>query len=217
MGRNYLPRGNTTHGGRHMNSLARRNHRLVAGLSVVVVVMVGLSYAAVPLYDLFCRVTGYGGTTQIAVERSATTSERPIKVRFDAMVTNIDWAFQPTQRQIKLKVGENALAFYRATNRSSERLTGTATFNVTPLKAGAYFNKVECFCFTEQTLAPGETIEMPVAFFVDREIDEDPNLKDVKTITLSYTFYPATPTGRQADEQQVSANTGPKGQLRSVQ
>ncbi|PPR64389.1 MAG: Cytochrome c oxidase assembly protein CtaG [Alphaproteobacteria bacterium MarineAlpha4_Bin2] len=200
-----------------MNSLARRNHRLVAGLSVVVVVMVGLSYAAVPLYDLFCRVTGYGGTTQIAVERSATTSERPIKVRFDAMVTNIDWAFQPTQRQIKLKVGENALAFYRATNRSSERLTGTATFNVTPLKAGAYFNKVECFCFTEQTLAPGETIEMPVAFFVDREIDEDPNLKDVKTITLSYTFYPATPTGRQADEQQVSANTGPKGQLRSVQ
>ena len=109
--------------------------------------MVGMSYAAVPLYDLFCRVTGFGGTTQIASKRSNTVSDRPIKVRFDAMANNIDWAFQPIQRQIELKVGENALAFYRATNRASESLTGTATFNVTPLKVGAYFSKVECFCF----------------------------------------------------------------------
>ncbi|MEE2689282.1 MAG: cytochrome c oxidase assembly protein [Pseudomonadota bacterium] len=200
-----------------MTSLAQRNRRLVFGLGAVAIGMVGLSYAAVPLYDLFCRVTGYGGTTQVAIEHSAVVSERPIKVRFDAMVTNINWAFQPAQREIELKVGENALAFYQATNRSSQTLTGTATFNVTPLKAGAYFSKVECFCFTEQTLAPGETIEMPVSFFVDPEIDKDPNLKDVKTITLSYTFYPTEPTDRQDDERQVSANIGPGDRLRLIQ
>ncbi len=192
-----------------MSTLAQKNRRLVIGLGVVVVGMVGMSYAAVPLYDLFCRVTGYGGTTQVAAERSSTVSERPIKVRFDAMTTNINWAFQPIQRQIEIKVGENALAFYRATNRASKALTGTASFNVTPLKVGAYFSKIECFCFTEQTLGPAETIEMPVAFFVDPAIDEDPNLKDVKTITLSYTFYPTEPTNPKSEERQVSANTGP--------
>lgn len=203
-----------------MSTLAQKNRRLVTGLGFVVVGMVGMSYAAVPLYDLFCRVTGFGGTTQIASERSNTVSDRPIKVRFDAMTTNIDWAFQPIQRQIELKVGENALAFYRATNRTSESLTGTATFNVTPLKVGAYFSKVECFCFTEQTLGPGETIEMPVAFYVDPAIDEDPNLKDVKTITLSYTFYPTEPTeptNIQSEERQVSANTGPRDPSRLTQ
>ncbi len=200
-----------------MSTLAQKNRRLVTGLGFVVVGMVGMSYAAVPLYDLFCRVTGFGGTTQIASERSNTVSDRPIKVRFDAMTTNIDWAFQPIQRQIELKVGENALAFYRATNRTSASLTGTATFNVTPLKAGAYFSKVECFCFTEQTLGPGETIEMPVAFYVDPAIDEDPNLKDVKTITLSYTFYPTEPTNPQSEERQVSANTGPRDPSRLTQ
>ena len=162
-------------------------------------------------------MTGFGGTTQVAAERSNTVSDRPIKVRFDAMTTNIDWAFQPIQRQIELKVGENALAFYRATNRASQPLTGTATFNVTPLKVGSYFSKVECFCFTEQTLGPGETIDMPVAFYVDPAIDEDPNLKDVKTITLSYTFYPTEPTNSQSEERQVSANTGPGDRSRSIQ
>lgn len=200
-----------------MSTLAQKNRRLVTGLGAVVVGMIGLSYAAVPLYDLFCRVTGFGGTTQIAAERSSTVSDRPIKVRFDAMTTNIDWAFQPVQRQIELQVGENALAFYRATNRASQPLTGTATFNVTPLKVGAYFSKVECFCFTEQTLGPGETIDMPVAFYVDPAIDEDPNLKDVKTITLSYTFYPTQPTTPRSEERQVSANTGPGDRSRSVQ
>ena len=200
-----------------MSTLAQKNRRLVTGLGFVVVGMVGMSYAAVPLYDLFCRVTGFGGTTQIASERSNTVSDRPIKVRFDAMTTNIDWAFQPIQRQIDLKVGENALAFYRATNRTTASLTGTATFNVTPLKVGAYFSKVECFCFTEQTLGPGETIEMPVAFYVDPAIDDDPNLKDVKTITLSYTFYPTEPTNPQSEERQVSANTGPRDPSRLTQ
>ena len=173
-----------------MSTLGRKNRRLVVVLTTVAMGMVGMSYAAVPLYDLFCRVTGYGGTTQIAAEKSSSVTQRPIKVRFDAMVTNIDWAFQPVQRQIELQVGENAVAFYRATNQSKRTLTGTATFNVTPFKVGAYFSKVECFCFTEQTLSPGQTVDMPVAFYVDPDISNDPNLNDVKTITLSYTFYP---------------------------
>jgi cytochrome c oxidase assembly protein subunit 11 len=138
-------------------------------------------------------------------------------VRFDAMVTNIDWAFQPIQRQIKLQVGENAIAFYRATNRSKKSLTGTATFNVTPLKVGAYFSKIACFCFTEQTLEPGQTVEMPVAFFVDPEISNDPNLNDVKTITLSYTFYPVDKPTRPALERQVSAKAESKDRRRSIQ
>jgi cytochrome c oxidase assembly protein subunit 11 len=200
-----------------MSALKRKNRHLVALLATVAIGMVGMSYAAVPLYDLFCRVTGYGGTTQIAAEKNGTVTQRPIKVRFDAMVTNIDWAFQPLQRQIKLQVGENAIAFYRATNRSTKPLTGTATFNVTPLKVGAYFSKIACFCFTEQTLEPGQTVEMPVAFFVDPEISSDPNLNDVKTITLSYTFYPVDKPTRPALERQVSAKAESKDRRRSIQ
>jgi cytochrome c oxidase assembly protein subunit 11 len=200
-----------------MSALKRKNRHLVALLATVAIGMVGMSYAAVPLYDLFCRVTGYGGTTQIAAEKNGTVTQRPIKVRFDAMVTNIDWAFQPLQRQIKLQVGENAIAFYRATNRSKKSLTGTATFNVTPLKVGAYFSKIACFCFTEQTLEPGQTVEMPVAFFVDPEISNDPNLNDVKTITLSYTFYPVDKPTRPALERQVSAKAESKDRRRSIQ
>jgi len=186
-------------------------------LGTVAVGMVGLSYAAVPLYDLFCRVTGFAGTTQVAEEKSTAISQRAIKIRFDAMAADIEWAFQPVQRQIRLQIGENVVAFYRATNQSDRPLTGTATFNVTPLKAGAYFNKVECFCFTEQTLAPGESVDMPVAFFVDPEIEADPNLNDVKTITLSYTFYPVAKPTRTAGERQVSAKTGPDVRQRSIQ
>ena len=200
-----------------MNALKRKNRHLVAVLATVAMGMVGMSYAAVPLYDLFCRVTGYGGTTQIAAEKNDTVTQRPIKVRFDAMVTNIDWAFQPVQRQIELQVGENAVAFYRATNRSKQPLTGTATFNVTPLKVGAYFSKIACFCFTDQTLEPGQTVEMPVAFYVDPEISSDPNLDDVKTITLSYTFYPVNEPTRPALERQVSANAKSKDRRRSIQ
>ncbi len=200
-----------------MSALGRKNRRLMVVLGTVAVGMVGLSYAAVPLYDLFCRVTGFAGTTQVAEERSTAISQRAIKIRFDAMAADIEWAFQPVQRQIRLQIGENAVAFYRATNQSDRPLTGTATFNVTPLKAGAYFNKVECFCFTEQTLAPGESVDMPVAFFVDPEIETDPNLNDVKTITLSYTFYPVAKPTRTAGERQVSAKTGPDVRQRSIQ
>ncbi len=200
-----------------MSALGRKNRRLMVVLGTVAVGMVGLSYAAVPLYDLFCRVTGFAGTTQVAEEKSTAISQRAIKIRFDAMAADIEWAFQPVQRQIRLQIGENAVAFYRATNQSDRPLTGTATFNVTPLKAGAYFNKVECFCFTEQTLAPGESVDMPVAFFVDPEIEADPNLNDVKTITLSYTFYPVAKPTRTAGERQVSAKTGPDVRQRSIQ
>lgn len=200
-----------------MSALGRKNRRLMVVLGTVAVGMVGLSYAAVPLYDLFCRVTGFAGTTQVAEERSTAISQRAIKIRFDAMAADIEWAFQPVQRQIRLQIGENAVAFYRATNQSDRPLTGTATFNVTPLKAGAYFNKVECFCFTEQTLAPGESVDMPVAFFVDPEIETDPNLNDVKTITLSYTFYPVAKPSQMVGERQVSAKTEPDVRRRSIQ
>jgi cytochrome c oxidase assembly protein subunit 11 len=197
--------------------MARKNRRVGGLLCAIVFGMVGMSYAAVPLYDLFCRVTGYAGTTQVAAKKSEKITSRPIKIRFDAMANNIDWAFQPAQRQMELKVGENGLAFYRATNRSDRTLTGTATFNVTPLKVGAYFNKVECFCFTEQTLKPGETIEMPVAFFVDPEIVVDPNLNDVKTITLSYTFFPVEKENENLGEQPTSTNVALVGKTRSIQ
>ena len=191
-----------------MSSLKRKNFCLLAVLGIVVTAMVGMSYASVPLYDLFCRVTGFGGTTQVALMQSNNVTQRPINVRFDAMTTKINWAFQPMQRQIELKVGENAVAFYQATNHSPLPLTGTATFNVTPLKAGAYFNKIDCFCFTEQTLNPGQTIEMPVSFFIDPEIESDPNLNDVRTITLSYTFYPADVGEIKLKEPQVTFNSG---------
>ena len=191
-----------------MSSLERRNFRLLAVLGIVVTAMVGMSYASVPLYDLFCRVTGFGGTTQVALTQSKNVTVRPINVRFDAMTTKINWDFQPMQRQIELKVGENAVAFYQATNHSSLPLTGTATFNVTPLKAGAYFNKIDCFCFTEQTLNPGQTIEMPVSFYIDPEIEGDPNLNDVKTITLSYTFFPADVGKINSKEREVTINSG---------
>jgi len=200
-----------------VSALGRKNRRLMVVLGTVAVGMVSLSYAAVPLYDLFCRVTGFAGTTQVAEEKSTAISQRAIKIRFDAMAADIEWAFQPVQRQIRLQIGENAVAFYRATNQSDRPLTGTATFNVTPLKAGAYFNKVECFCFTEQTLAPGESVDMPVAFFVDPEIEADPNLNDVKTITLSYTFYPVAKPSQMVGERQVSAKTEPDVRRRSIQ
>ena len=177
----------------------RSNTNVALACGMVVAGMVGMSYAAVPLYQLFCQVTGYGGTTQVAEENSSSVIDRKIKVRFDANTAQgIGWSFKPAQREVELNVGENALAFYRAENTSQQRTVGTATFNVTPLAAGAYFNKIECFCFTEQVLEPGQSVDMPVSFFVDPEIDKDPDLASVTTITLSYTFFPSETSG-QAD------------------
>lgn len=177
-----------------------RNRKTLIACVAVVAGMVGLSFASVPLYDWFCRVTGYGGTTQVAARESATVTERVIRVRFDASTNpQLGWRFEPLQREMTLQVGQTALAYYRATNLESTVNTGTSTFNVTPQKAGLYFAKIECFCFTEQQLEPGQSVDMPVTFFVDPEIESDPNLDEVTTITLSYTFFRAVP-----DKQDVA-------------
>ena len=170
----------------------RRNAPVALLLCGLVAGMVGLSFAAVPLYRLFCQVTGFGGTTQVAEVAPASASERLVTIRFNADVNpELPWRFQPEQPEVTVKVGEQGLAFYKARNISERPVTGTATFNVTPLKAGPYFAKVECFCFQEQRLVAGEEMEMGVSFFVDPAILEDRNLDDVKTITLSYTFFRA--------------------------
>lgn len=153
--------------------------------------MVGAAYASVPLYRLFCQVTGYGGTTQRVDQYSDTILDKTIKVRFDANTSNgLPWDFKPVEREVSLRIGETMMVKYEAKNLFDEPTYGRASFNVAPGRAGAYFNKVECFCFTDTTLQPGEDMEMPVVFFVDPEIVNDPDLKDVKTITLSYTFFP---------------------------
>ena len=157
----------------------------------VALAMLGLAYASVPLYALFCQVTGFGGTPQRAAAAPSETASQSISVRFDANIAgSLDWTFQPAQTTVAAKLGEQVLAHYRAANTSNRKLTGTAVFNVTPVNAGIHFNKIECFCFTEQTLEPGETVDMPVVFFVDPAIIKDPDTRSIKEITLSYTFYP---------------------------
>ena len=171
---------------------SRRNAVLGAVLAGIVLSGVALSYAAVPLYRLFCQVTGFGGTTQVASAAPVKALERRVTVRFNADVDPaLPWSFQPVAREVTVRVGEQSLAFYRATNRGAEPVIGTATFNVTPLKAGAYFDKIDCFCFSEQRLGPGESADLPVSFFVDPAIADDRKLDDVSTITLSYTFFRA--------------------------
>ena len=183
-----------------------RNLRTAFVLFGVVGGMVGLSYAAVPLYQLFCQVTGFGGTTQVAdaaqVEVPAELADRTIKVSFDANTArDLGWTFRPEQAKVTVHPGEQALAFYFARNDENRPVTGTASFNVTPHKAGIYFSKIECFCFTEQTLQPGEKMDMPVQFYIDPELFTDPNTKDVRDIVLSYTFHRVA----DATPQQTSA------------
>ncbi len=175
-------------------SLKNRNLRLALMSFTVSAGMVGAAYAAVPLYKVFCQVTGYGGTTQIAEKAPANVLDRKMTVRFNADVGKaLPWRFAPAQDRVDLKVGEQVRAFYRAKNNSNRTITGTATFNVAPAKAGQYFNKVECFCFTEQELKAGAEVDMPVTFFIDPAIADDPNLNEVTTITLSYTFFETEP------------------------
>ncbi|MDP4574752.1 cytochrome c oxidase assembly protein [Qipengyuania sp. G39] len=162
--------------------------------------MLGLGYAAVPLYELFCQVTGFGGTTQRASESEAATAERlgaaaggrTISIRFDGSTArDVPWSFRPEQSTDTVTIGQRDMAIYLATNNSDQPITGTATFNVEPEQAGAYFNKIQCFCFTEQTLQPGEQVRMPVLYFVDPKALDDPNMDGVEQITLSYTFHRA--------------------------
>ena len=173
-----------------------RNRLLAVALLGIVFGMVGMAYAAVPLYALFCRVTGYGGTTRVAQGPSERVLDREVVVRFDANVRGLPWSFRPAAPELRLKVGETGTATYVAENLSDRATTGTATFNVTPDSAGAYFNKIACFCFTEQALRAGERVEMPVQFFVDPAMAEDRDLDPVTTITLSYTFFPAVEAGQ---------------------
>jgi len=172
---------------------ARRSRRLTAlALAGVVAGMTGLAFASVPLYRLFCQVTGYGGTPRVALgeEGAADGGGRWITVELDANVNPaLPWRFKPEQRRVRIPLGESALAVYRAENLSDAPVAGTATFNVTPHKAAPYFVKVQCFCFDEQVLEPHRGIDMPVSFYVDPAIADDPDTRDVSTITLSYTFF----------------------------
>ena len=165
-----------------------------AACAVFVAGMVGMSFAAVPLYAMFCQVTGYGGTTQRADAAPDATLDRTITIRFDANVGNgLGWSFRPAAREVKVRLGEIGEVAYLAENRTRGVTTGSAVFNVAPGEAGVYFNKIACFCFTDQTLKPGEKHELGVTFFVDPAYADDPNLQNITTITLSYSFYPAKP------------------------
>lgn len=169
----------------------RRNRRTVLLCLGLVAAMLGLAYAAVPLYRLFCEVTGYGGVPQRAAAAPASSIGRMMTVEFDANIgAGLPWSFRPVQRRLTVRVGEEAIAHYRAVNHSAEPVTGSAVFNVTPGHAGRYFSKIDCFCFVEQTLQPGQSVDMPVVFFIDPSIAADEDLAQLKTITLSYTFYP---------------------------
>lgn len=170
---------------------SQRNAMTALMVLSIVVGMIGLSYAAVPLYRIFCQITGFDGTTMRADKPSDTVLDKTVRIRFDANISRkLNWSFEPGLYTTDVKLGENALAFYRAKNTSDRPLYGEAKFKVLPEIVGSYFSKVECFCFTEQRLEPGQSVDMPVSFFIDPEIANDPDAKHIKEITLSYTFYP---------------------------
>jgi len=190
-------------------SQQRSNRTVVLWCMTALATMGAATWAAVPLYRMFCQVTGFGGTPMRAEKAPDTILDQTITVRFDANVTpGMPWEFQPEQRTMTLRLGENALAFYKAHNTSDAAVKGTASFNVSPDLAGAYFSKIECFCFTEQTLAAGETVDMPVSFFVDPSILKDRDAAGIKEITLSYTFYPVDGGDAKAEVKAEAPRTG---------
>ena len=168
----------------------RPDQKTAGWLALMVLVMVSLSFVAVPFYSWFCKATGYGGTTSVARAAPARMLERMVTVRFDASLeAGMPWQFKPVQREMRLHIGETGLAFFEATNPTDRVIAGQASYNVTPDAAGGYFTKIACFCFTEQVLQPHETVQMPVTFYVDPAIMDDPEGKLVPEITLSYTFH----------------------------
>ncbi|MGE7470584.1 cytochrome c oxidase assembly protein [Bosea sp. NPDC003192] len=173
-------------------STASRNRRTVLACSAAVLAMTGLSFAAVPLYNLFCKVTGFAGTPMVGTAATGKTSDRVVSVAFDANVAPaLGWRFEAERTEIKAQVGVTQTVFYKITNTSSRPMTGIATYNVQPNQSGAYFVKIQCFCFTETTLQPGETLEAPVVFYIDPEIELNRELATLKSITLSYTYFPS--------------------------
>lgn len=180
--------------------------RTVVQTVSVVILMGGLSWASVPFYDWFCRVTGFGGATNVAETGSDVILDETIKVRFDAsLARDMPWTFKPEVREMEIRIGETGLAFYEAHNPLDVPIAGQAAYNVTPYEAGAFFDKIECFCFTEQVLMPGETVMMPVSFFVDPAIVDDREGQYVHTITLSYTFYEID-----LPEEEIQASLAPE-------
>lgn len=190
-----------------------KNNKLVLRLTSLVFFMLAMSFAAVPFYDWFCRVTGFGGVTQVAAEASSEILDRKIEIRFDgSLEAGMPWKFKPVARTMELRIGETGLAFYEAHNPTDKVIAGTASFNVFPYSAGAYFTKIDCFCFEMQVLQPGETVLMPVTFYVDPEIVEDDEAKYAKTITLSYTFHVTD-----LPEAQASLATDTKNNIKTLQ
>ena len=171
------------------NNLKAQNKKVIFIITFIGMLMLSLSYAAVPLYDIFCRVTGFGGTTQIASSAPGSTGHPNINIRFESNITDsLNWDFYSKTKTVKIPMGEEKTIYYFAKNLSDEPIVGTATFNVTPAKAGQYFMKIDCFCFVEQLLNPGESMNMPVTFFIDPDLYKDENVQEVNEITLSYTF-----------------------------
>ena len=188
-------------------AIRSRNRRTATLAFATVAGMVGVSFAAVPLYDLFCRVTGYNGTPMIGTARPDAPGEFVVTVRFNANTQpNLPWRFEPAQPSVQLRVGEEAMGFYHASNLSDRPATGVSTYNVTPEVVGRYFHKTACFCFEEQTLAPGQSVDMPLAFWVDPRIATDPNTRGIRTITINYTFFR---TLADAERSGAMANAGP--------
>jgi len=174
------------------SNLDRKMQRTAFACVGIVVGMVGLAYASVPLYDLFCKVTGFGGTPIVRDENGSAIMARTIAVRFDSNVApGLSWRFSPEKPEVKVKLGETTTVYYKVTNTGDRPSTGIATYNVQPDLAGTYFSKLECFCFTEQTLQPGETLESAVVFYVDPRLVQDSDVKDLTSITLSYTYFPS--------------------------
>lgn len=173
-----------------MSALAQKNGRTALMMAVLVAAMIGLAFASVPLYRAFCQLTGFGGTP-LRAEKAPGAIAGEVGVRFDANVhPGLPWRFEPVQTTVRVKPGARTQIFYRAQNLSARAWTGQAVFNVSPDATGKYFKKIACFCFTEQTLAPGQKVDMPVVFFVDPAFAKDPDTKGIDEITLSYTFYP---------------------------
>ena len=173
----------------NQNNLKAQNKKVIFIITFIGMLMLSLSYAAVPLYDIFCRVTGFGGTTQIASSAPGSTGHPNINIRFESNITDsLNWDFYSKTKSVKIPMGEEKTIYYFAKNLSDEPIVGTATFNVTPAKAGQYFMKIDCFCFVEQLLNPGESMNMPVTFFIDPDLYKDENVQEVNEITLSYTF-----------------------------